>query len=407
MITRMKRGSQHYAASRIATSKHRLYMQARVALLGLAQFAVHAGLYVVSAEWLRGGSFDHRIGMAKGLGKLTWRAPIGFIDEKAAWSAPVHIDVTVAIATYDRPASLGETLRSCLAQTNALRLRVEILVVDNHPSESGRAVVESLAGGAMTIRYVTDLTRNMSVLRNRAFAEAGGEMVAFIDDDEVAAPDWLDELVTALRDTGADIAVGPRLARFASGAAPAYDPDGATFARDLKLADRTLIPLTAPSGKPRFGLGTGNSLFLLARCFPNGETPMRESFGDAGGEDAELMVRLHRNGRKIVWAAKAFVTETVDPRRTGIAYRMIRTRRETQHYVAIYLDGAAHPMRAWSVLTLKGAVQLAAGLLLSVGTAEFLSKRRIRGRLLMEHGLGKLTWRRPVGYILETKFESK
>ena len=58
--------------------------QARVSLLGLAQFAVHAGLYVVSAEWLRRNSFDHRIGMAKGLGKLTWRAPIGFIDEKAA-----------------------------------------------------------------------------------------------------------------------------------------------------------------------------------------------------------------------------------------------------------------------------------------------------------------------------------
>jgi len=322
-------------------------------------------------------------------------------------SAPAKIDVTVAIATYDRPASLAETLRSCLAQTNTLGLRVEVLVVDNHPSESGRAVVESLAGDAIPIRYVTDLTRNMSTLRNRAFAEARGEMVAFIDDDEVAAADWLDQLVSALRDTGADIAAGPRLARFASGFAPAYDPHGASFARDLKLADRTLIPLTAPSGKPRYGLGTGNSLFHMGRCFPNGEPPMRESFGDAGGEDAELMVRLHRSGRRIVWAAKAFVTETVEPRRTSIAYRMIRTRRETQHYVAIFLDGARNPLRAWFVLMLKGAAQLLAGLLVTVGTAEFLSDRRIGGRLLIEHGLGKLTWRRPVGYISETKFEKR
>ena len=322
-------------------------------------------------------------------------------------SAPAHIDLTVAIATYDRPASLVETLRSCLAQTNKLGLRIEILVVDNHPSENGRAVVERLAGGTIPIRYVTDLTRNMSTLRNRAFAEAKGEMVAFIDDDEVAAADWLDQLVAALRETGAAVAVGPRLARFAGGAAPAYDPDGASFARDLKLADHSLIPLTAPSGKPRYGLGTGNSLFHLARCFPNGETPMRESFGDAGGEDAELMVRLHRGGRKIVWAAKALVTETVEPRRTSIAYRMIRTRRETQHYVAIYLDGARDPLRAWIVLMVKGAAQLAAGLLLTAGTGEFLSKRRIRGRLLIEHGLGKLIWRKPVGYILETKFEPR
>ena len=321
-------------------------------------------------------------------------------------SARTDIDVTVAIATYDRPASLDRTLRSCLAQTNDLGLRFDILVVDNHPSESGRAVVGTLASGAVPIRYVTDLTRNMSTLRNRAFAESRGELVAIIDDDEVAAADWLDQLVSALRETEAAVAVGPRLAIFSGGAAPAYDPDGASFARDLGLADRAEISLTSPSGKPRFGLGTGNSLFHMRRCVPNGETPMRERFGDAGGEDAELMVRLHRQGRKIVWAAKAFVTETVEPRRTSVAYRMIRTRRETQHYVAIYLDGARHPFLAWTELMLKGAAQLAAGVLITVATAEFLSKRRIRGRLLIEHGLGKLIWLRSVGYISETKFES-
>ena len=315
-------------------------------------------------------------------------------------------DVTVAIATYDRPAGLDETLRSCLAQTNTLGLRIEIVVVDNHPSQSGRTVVAGQAGGLIPIRYVTDLTRNMSTLRNRAFAEATGAMVAFIDDDEVAAPDWLDQLVAALRDTDADIAVGPRLARFAGGAAPAYDPSGASFERNLNLADRSLIPLTAASGKPRYGLGTGNSLFNMARCFAAGEAPMRESFGDAGGEDAELMVRLHRNGRKIVWAAKAVVTETVEPRRTSVGYRMIRTRRETQHYVAIYLDGARDPVRARLILMVKGLAQITAGLLLALLSAEFLSKRRIRGRLLMEHGLGKLSWRKPVGYISETKFET-
>ena len=315
-----------------------------------------------------------------------------------------HIDLTVAIATYDRPASLAATLRSCLAQTNALGLAIEMLVVDNHPSQSAQPVIDSLAGAALPIRYVSELTRNMSTLRNRAFAGARGELVAIIDDDEVAAVDWLDQLVAALRETGADIAVGPRLAQFSAGA-PSYDPNGDGFIRDLKLADRTLIPLTAPSGKPRYGLGTGNSLFRMSTCFADGAPPMRERFGDAGGEDAELMARLHRNGRKIVWAAKAFVTETVEPRRTSIEYRLIRTRRETQHYVAIYLDGARDPIRAWVVLMIKGALQIAAGLLLAVFTGEFLSDRRITGRLLIEHGLGKLTWRKPVGYISETKFE--
>ncbi|MBI1682821.1 glycosyltransferase family 2 protein [Caulobacter hibisci] len=311
-------------------------------------------------------------------------------------------DVTIAIATYDRPVSLAETLRSCLSQTNALGLAIEIVVVDNHPSGSGRAVVEELAAQApFPLRYVVDLTRNMSTLRNRGFAEARGPLLAMIDDDEVAAADWLDQLVGALRATDADIAVGPRLATFENGRPPAYDPTGSQFVRDLHLADHALIDLTRADGKPRYGLGTGNSLFDAARCFPNGEAPMREAFGDAGGEDAELFARLHRQGRRIVWAGKAFVTEAVAPHRTEIPYRLLRTRRETQHYVTIYIDGARNPALAWCELMSKGLIQVVAGGLITLVTGEFASRRRLNGRLLMAHGLGKLGWRRAVGHIAE------
>ncbi len=55
----------------------------KVSLLGAAQFTVHAGLFILSGDWLRPVAPKHRIGMAKGLGKLTWRKPIGFIDEHA------------------------------------------------------------------------------------------------------------------------------------------------------------------------------------------------------------------------------------------------------------------------------------------------------------------------------------
>ncbi len=313
-------------------------------------------------------------------------------------------DVTVVIATYDRPGLLAETLASCLAQQNRLGQSREIVVVDNHPSENGRPVVETLAAtAAWPIRYVADPVRNMSALRNRGFAEASGRWVAFVDDDEVADPAWLDELLGAALETGADIAVGPRLARFA-GPPPAWDPEAAQFARDLHLPDRILLDLTATDGKPRYGLGTGNSAFDMQTCFPGGEAPMRLEFGDAGGEDAELFVRLHRQGRKIVWAAKAFVTETVPEHRTKAAYRLVRVRRETQHYVTIYLDATSNKAPVWALLTLKGLVQVGAGLALALCTAEFGSERRIAGRVLMAHGLGKLTWRRPVGYIPEPTF---
>ena len=315
----------------------------------------------------------------------------------------MSLDCTVVIATYDRPEGLAETLRSCLAQTNNLGLSGEIVVLDNHPSQSGRAMAEAIGGAqSWPIRHVPELTRNMSSLRNRGFSEARGRLVAFIDDDEVAAPDWLDQLVGALRAADAAIAVGPRLARFQAGAPPAYDPTGAQFVRDLKLPDGALVDLTAPSGKPRYGLGTGNSLFDVARCFEGGEPAMREAFGDAGGEDAELFVRLHRRGRRIVWAARAFVTETVPAHRTAIGYRLTRTLREAQHYVSIYHDGARRPALTALELWAKGVLQIVVGGLWTALTLEFLSNRRLSARILVANGLGKMRWTKPIGYINET-----
>lgn len=310
-------------------------------------------------------------------------------------------DLSIVVCTYDRPAHLALTLKSCLAQTNALGLAMELVVIDNHPSGSAAPVCEALAGRGLPLRYVADLTRNMSVLRNRGFDEARGDWLAFIDDDEVADAGWTDALVAAARATNADIVVGPRLASFEAGAPPAWDPTGEAFERNLKLQNRAEVVLTTPSGKPRYGLGTGNSLFNLARCHIPGRGPMRESFGDAGGEDAELFVRLHREGRRIVWAADARVTETVPVHRTTSEYRLLRIRRETQHYVSICLDAARSRRLTWIVLMLKGIVQTVAGFTLALLTAEFGSRKRLRGRVLMTHGIAKLNWRSTVGYIEE------
>ena len=312
------------------------------------------------------------------------------------------LDCSIVIATYDRPAGLAATLASCLAQTNALGLAGEIVVLDNHPSQNGKAVAEAAAGALpWPVRHVTELTRNMSTLRNRGFAEAKGALVAFIDDDEVAAPDWLDQLAGALRSSGAAIAVGPRLAAFAAGAPPAYDPTGSQFVRDLHLPDGALVALTDANGKPRYGLGTGNSLFDLAACFGDGEPPMREAFGDAGGEDAELFVRLHRKGRRIVWAARAVVTETVPAHRTAVPYRLTRTLREAQHYVAIYRDGAKRPALTALELWAKGIAQIVVGGVWATATLEFLSERRLSARILIANGLGKMSFAKPIGYINE------
>jgi succinoglycan biosynthesis protein ExoM len=314
-------------------------------------------------------------------------------------------DVTISIATYDRVELLERTLASCLGQRNSLGLTYEILVTDNHLSGNAQPLVERIAASsAVPIRYQRELARNMSVLRNAGIKMALGAYVVFIDDDEYAEPDWLDNLMGAIRRTGADIAVGPRLAVFQAGHPPAFDREGRFFERNYDLPPDALIALVGDDGRPVYGLGTGNSMFRADTCFRDAE-PFSLAFGDANGEDIEFFMRQYREGRTIVWAADARVTEVVPEHRTDIAYRLVRARRETQIYANVFMEYAKSRRRTWLLLMTTGVLQVVLGSLITVLTWEYGSKARLKGRIMVIKGLAKLSWRNPVGYIDEDRFK--
>ena len=313
------------------------------------------------------------------------------------------IDLTISIATYDRNALLEGCIKSCLAQRNALGLVYEIAITDNHPDALAHTLVERMAAdSAVPIRYLRETARNMSILRNASVHDARGAYLCFIDDDEFADPDWTDDLMGALRRTGADIAAGPRLAIFESGHPPPYDPTGRAFERHCDLPPDAVIPLVRPDGKAVYRVGTGNSIYDVAACFAGDPEPFKIAFGDGHGEDTEILMRLYKEGRKIVWAANARVTEVVMPHRLEVGYRLLLARRETNVYVMHYLEHTQHPRRVQLILAFQGLLQLAAGCALTLLTWEFGSKSRIKGRKLVIVGLGKLTWRtKPIEFIEE------
>ncbi len=97
--------------------------------------------------------------------------------------------VTIAICTHDRPALLERALESVVRQATAPD---EVLVVDNAaPDGATRALVEGRFPG---VRYVIEPVPGLDFARNRALTEARGDILAFLDDDAVAAPGWADAL---------------------------------------------------------------------------------------------------------------------------------------------------------------------------------------------------------------------
>jgi glycosyltransferase involved in cell wall biosynthesis len=95
------------------------------------------------------------------------------------------MSVTVVICTHQRAALLRRALLSVVEQ--ARESGAGILVVDNASSDDTAAVVN----GFDSVRYVREEALGLCHARNRGWREATTPVVAFLDDDAIAAPGWI------------------------------------------------------------------------------------------------------------------------------------------------------------------------------------------------------------------------
>lgn len=94
--------------------------------------------------------------------------------------------ISVVLATRDRPALLPRAIESVLAQRHR---GWELVVVDDGDTD---AVARTLAGREDSrIVVVAGPRRGLSAARNAGLDRAGGEVVCYLDDDNVLHPEWL------------------------------------------------------------------------------------------------------------------------------------------------------------------------------------------------------------------------
>jgi glucosyl-dolichyl phosphate glucuronosyltransferase len=121
------------------------------------------------------------------------------------------LKISVVICTYNRANILGVAVESVAVQSLPESLTWEIVVVDNNSSDQTRQVVESLQRRYPDrIRYVFEPQQGISHARNAGIREARGEIIAYIDDDETASMDWLQNLTANLH-TGEWAGAGGRI----------------------------------------------------------------------------------------------------------------------------------------------------------------------------------------------------
>lgn len=96
------------------------------------------------------------------------------------------LSVTVVICTRDRRDGLLTTLASLAAQSDS---KFEVLVVDN--SRDGGVAADLTSFTGLTLRSCHEPAPGLSRARNRGLAEVESDVIAWIDDDEVADRDWM------------------------------------------------------------------------------------------------------------------------------------------------------------------------------------------------------------------------
>ena len=217
-------------------------------------------------------------------------------------SASPHI--SVCICTYQRPELLRRLLRELEAQITEGRFTFSIVVADNDTALSARPVAEEFsARSRIELSYCSEPKQNIALARNRALAHARGEFIAFLDDDEFPALDWLRLMLETCERLDAAGVLGP--------VRPHFDQ---TPPRWL-IAGRFCERPEHPTGTVLHwsGCRTGNVLFRRS-LVAHTHQPFRPEFG-TGGEDVDFFQRMILAGNTFVWCNEAPAYEVVPPNR--------------------------------------------------------------------------------------------
>ena len=230
------------------------------------------------------------------------------------------VDVSIIIATYNRCGLLKGALESALAQ-EASGGGFEVIVVDNNSIDGTSGLVhlmmESAAG---RLRYLAERRQGVSYARNRGVAASRAPIVAFMDDDVRAAPDWLTTIVKVLDDNSEIDLVGGKVL-------PDWHwPPPGWLTREhwtpLALLDYGDCPIHL-DGRSRVGLISANcairkDVLVKAGGFAPELQRVKNNIGSM--EDQELFERLFQAGARGLYWPSIQVKASTGPDRLTRSY---------------------------------------------------------------------------------------
>ena len=225
------------------------------------------------------------------------------------------------MSTYNRGALLKNALRSVLNQDATSSLSFEMIVVDNNSTDGTRGVIERLAATDPRLRYVFEGKQGSSHGRNTGIRAARAPLIAFLDDDVRAEPDWLSSIVRAFGEhPEADVVGGRVLPLWPSPPPPWLTPEHWS---PLALVDFGDAPFAIDPGHPICLVGANLAVRRTVFDAVGGFAAAFQLVGSrfvGSVEDHEFLLRVLRSGRVAIYDPRVTVHAEVQANRLDRAY---------------------------------------------------------------------------------------
>ncbi len=220
-----------------------------------------------------------------------------------------HPRITVVVCTYNRADSLRDALAS-LVDLHTNGFDYDVLVVDNASTDhTGTVVHEFVTAHGDRFRGIRESRPGVSAARNAGVRAAGGDWIAFFDDDQIADPDWLSELFALARRREVALVGGSVRLKLPYGTV--RNPTG--FCR--VLLGETLGRDHEQPYTRKVAPGCGN---MLVHASVFGRVGLFDETLTTGGEDTDLYRRIREAGYEAWYTPTALVWHVIPAERLGV-----------------------------------------------------------------------------------------
>jgi len=211
------------------------------------------------------------------------------------------------------PSMLNRLLHELQDQKTNGSFSYSIVVVDNDSKMSAKKIVQEFSEKSpLNVLYFLEPEQNIAKARNKALANASGEYVALIDDDELPGSYWLLSLFEACNEHPVDGVLGPVKVHF--------EEEPERWIVNGKFYER-------PSHENGHVMHwdetrTGNVLMRI-RILGTQKEFFNPQF-KYQGEDKDFFRRMIAKGHVFIWNNESAVYETVPKERLSLKYLIKR-----------------------------------------------------------------------------------